>query len=359
MNKLYVSFPNLDGVRAIAVWMVVIAHIWSSQVYDFKVFTSLNLTPLGPIAVSIFFVLSGFLITYLLLTEKNNFETINLKSFYMRRILRIWPLYFLVLIAGFALNYEEASFKGFLMCLFFAPNIAFVLHLVPYIIDPIWSIGVEEQFYIFHPLLVRKIKNNATLIFAALAIFVVSIKFVGIVFHNGYIEILRDVMYLTRFDNMFIGVIAAYMLYSINGGNQKFKIVTNKYIGFFALVGLVFYVGYIVVLDVKPIHQIIAMLVGLLLIAITDNNENGKFLSSNFMKFNGKISYGIYLLHRFPLIFGYYLASKYQLINSPQGLILLSTLTIVGTIILAYLSNKYFENYFLKKKHLYAKVLRS
>jgi len=242
MNRVRVSFPNLDGVRAIAAWMVVLAHIWASTIFNFQKLTSIDLAPLGPIAVSVFFTLSGFLITYLLLTEKQSFQKISLPAFYLRRILRIWPLYFLVLISGFLLSYESMSWKGFLLALFFMPNIAFVLKLVPYIIDPIWSIGVEEQFYIFHPIIVQTAKKNLIFIFIFLVLVMVSLKTSTIFFHGNVVSFLKDLLYVTRFDNMFIGAIAACMLHSVNQQKSTFKWATNKTIGILSAVSFIFYI---------------------------------------------------------------------------------------------------------------------
>src|SRR4051812_25418181 len=101
-KKSKVFFPNLNGVRAIASLMVVIAHIeLDKSVFHLRPLNFINLENFGRVGVSVFFALSGFLITYLLLEEKKNFNKITFGDFYMRRILRIWPLYFLVVIVGF------------------------------------------------------------------------------------------------------------------------------------------------------------------------------------------------------------------------------------------------------------------
>ncbi len=358
MNKVKVSFPNLDGVRAIAAWMVVFAHIWASQIFDFKNITSIDLAPLGAIAVSIFFTLSGFLITYLLLTEKQSFQKISLSAFYLRRILRIWPLYFLVLLSGFLLNYESISWKGFFLSLFFMPNIAFVLNLVPYIIDPIWSIGVEEQFYIFHPLIVQRAKKNLIFIFIFLVLLMISLKIGTIFFHGNAANFLKDLLYVTRFDNMFIGAIAACMLYSVNQQQATFKWLTNKSIGILSVVVFGFYILCIIIFKVPVVHQLLAIFVGIILIQISFDNHRAIFLQNNFMKFNGKISYGIYLLHRFPLVFSMYVAQKMGWQNTLLGIASMLIFTIIFSVIMATLSYNYFENYFLKKKHLYSKISR-
>lgn len=90
LNKVY--FPNLNSLRAVAAIMVIISHL---QDNESKI--SQFLGCFGALGVTIFFVLSGFLIAYLLLIEKERFLKINIRDFYFRRMLRIWPLYFLLL----------------------------------------------------------------------------------------------------------------------------------------------------------------------------------------------------------------------------------------------------------------------
>jgi peptidoglycan/LPS O-acetylase OafA/YrhL len=97
LNKIY--FKGLNEIRAIAALAVLFHHV---ELYKYRgnIFSLYN-TPLNPFikslgknGVYLFFVLSGFLITYLLLTEKSVFNKIDIKKFYIRRMLRIWPLYY-------------------------------------------------------------------------------------------------------------------------------------------------------------------------------------------------------------------------------------------------------------------------
>ena len=97
-NKIKLYFKNLNGVRFIAAFMVLICHIELNKKF-FNIPNYRETTKfLGHLGVDLFFVLSGFLITFLLIKEKDLFGKINFKNFYIRRILRIWPLYFLIVI---------------------------------------------------------------------------------------------------------------------------------------------------------------------------------------------------------------------------------------------------------------------
>ena len=126
MNSKSIYFPGLNGIRAVAAIAVVISHI-TIALKDFGLDPHIFGTfddgkPKGYIlagyGVSVFFVLSGFLITYLLISEKDS-HSIDIKKFYIRRILRIWPLYYLYLIIAvitiiifrFELNIKSLSSK--------------------------------------------------------------------------------------------------------------------------------------------------------------------------------------------------------------------------------------------------------
>ena len=118
MSKSTIHFPNLNGLRFIAAFLVFIHH--SEQIKG--VFGMPNywksipaIFEIGKLGVHLFFVLSGFLITYLLFTEIDLASKINLKNFYVRRILRIWPLYFLLVFLGLAAfpNFDIFSFRFF------------------------------------------------------------------------------------------------------------------------------------------------------------------------------------------------------------------------------------------------------
>ncbi|GHT66178.1 hypothetical protein AGMMS50239_27220 [Bacteroidia bacterium] len=89
-DKIY--FPNLNGLRFIAALMVIVCHLEQFLfIFGYANHWS-SVSILGTLGVQLFFVLSGFLITYLLLSEENKTKTISIKDFYIRRILRIWPL---------------------------------------------------------------------------------------------------------------------------------------------------------------------------------------------------------------------------------------------------------------------------
>ncbi len=157
MNK---NIPSLDGWRAISISIVVIGHLGkyvpSLQWWDRYVVNA-------PFGVTVFFVISGFLITSLLLDERTTRGSISLKNFYIRRCLRIFPVYFLYLIFILAFT-DVAAVYGwipFLHALTFTTNFTTG---GPVLLGHFWSLAVEEQFYLFWPWVVRRSKRLMTIV---------------------------------------------------------------------------------------------------------------------------------------------------------------------------------------------------
>ncbi len=177
-----VFFPGLNGVRFLAAFSVLLYHI--------EVFKHFSRLPnwyafplwknLGPYGVVCFFTLSGFLITYLLLEEKEQMGTVRLRKFYIRRMLRIWPLYYLIIALGFTCAYLFADTLGFRrapleplgtqvgLFALMLPNLAWQMYGVIPFVGPLWSVGVEEQFYATWPWLFKMGRKQT--LFAILAI---------------------------------------------------------------------------------------------------------------------------------------------------------------------------------------------
>lgn len=147
--------PWLDGLRGIAIVLVFIHHL---QHFIYK--TVWSFFPFGSLGVDIFFVLSGFLITSLLLEEYSNTGTISLRSFYLRRALRLLPALFLLLtltvsVAFLLLEYNEAiqTLRLSVIAVFYGTNWVFALtNLGSVLLGHLWSLAIEEQFYLLWPL---------------------------------------------------------------------------------------------------------------------------------------------------------------------------------------------------------------
>ena len=170
-NRLKSGYvPELDGLRGVAILAVMIFHAGAPFLKG------------GFIGVDIFFVLSGFLITSLLIEEFDNTKSVSLKNFYMRRILRLGPALILLLtvfcsLSVALLNRKEAAgnIVEALISLFYMSNWARAFQIYPPdLLGHTWSLSIEEQFYIFWPLilitLLRTAKSRWTIFFAAILI---------------------------------------------------------------------------------------------------------------------------------------------------------------------------------------------
>ncbi len=125
----------------------------------------------GAFGVSLFFVLSSYLITELLLREKDLIGTLDVRSFYIRRILRIWPLYFAFLALAVILQWivpgQHVTLRAGMWFSLLAGNWFIVFHGFPSsVIFPLWSVSIEEQFYITWPAIVRRATETGMLICA-------------------------------------------------------------------------------------------------------------------------------------------------------------------------------------------------
>ena len=156
------SIPSLDGLRAISVGMVILSHFlgFAALPQHGLLHTALVVAGQGGLGVSTFFVISGFLITTLLLNELDHHGEINLRRFYFRRSLRIFPPYYVYLtIAAFVgyVSLHPIPKAAFITAAAYVSNYYPYTHSHPesigWAVGHTWSLSVEEQFYIFWPLL--------------------------------------------------------------------------------------------------------------------------------------------------------------------------------------------------------------
>lgn len=172
-----VHFRGLDSLRFLAAFFVVLDHIPLNQEsvglphpeYGALFFR-------GSFAVCFFFALSGFLITYLLLDEARRTGGIRVRSFYLRRVCRIWPLYFAVIGGGLVfynvvlprtgIAYPVSYRLGTAVALYalLLPNLMNSLYTVGGILNPTWSIGVEEQFYLVWAPVVKRLRERLPIV---------------------------------------------------------------------------------------------------------------------------------------------------------------------------------------------------
>ncbi len=177
MNKDRYYKPELDILRLVAFLFVFFTHRMDLAPIDAATnYWGYHISLVGVFGVPLFFFLSAFLITELLTKEQDQFGTINIKSFYIRRILRIWPLYFsfffgIVFITHFSKNFGFVTTNNLLAYCFFYGNWYIIFHqwLPCYPLNPLWSISVEEQFYLLLPLILYYLGKKGLKIFSVLS----------------------------------------------------------------------------------------------------------------------------------------------------------------------------------------------
>lgn len=371
---------GLDFYRFLGALLVFITHVELLKgIFGYNNYWNNKIVHnFGTIGVNFFFVLSGYLITHLLIIEKNKFDKINIKAFYLRRILRIWPLYFLIVLLGFFIlplftqiniNYLQKSFNNFffenlLLYLIMLPNVAYAIYgPVPHI-GQTWSIGIEEQFYFMWPIFINKIKNNRLLATLLLILFIISVKAIvwllynHVLFSTDFPLVNNHKTYklfsMLKFECMGIGAIGAILLHDYRIDKMKtLNIVTSDA---FVLVNIILIpiVIYNIPNTLQDIIHIYYSLIFMLLFLNITLNENSLFkVKSLFLNFLGQISYGIYMYHLMiiPLVIS-------LLKNNTKSIvafnIVLYGLSFLATIIISWFSFRYFEGYFLKLKEKYS-----
>ena len=371
-----VYLPNLNGLRFLACMVVVVTHTEMIKwVYGFENYYTEGLKRFGHLAVISFFVLSGYLITYLLMVEKEKKKTVSIRNFYMRRILRIWPLYFFTIILGLFVWPQIPFFdvpgqpsihsvnywSMILVYLFILPNVAvkiFVPSPVP-LLSPSWSIGVEEQFYFMWPWIVKFSKNMLT------ALFGVIVAYNIILFSLAYLskglpetaplKITLNVWENFTISTMSIGGLLAWVKFYKKERLLKilFHPIVDRgtYFLFFALVfkGVRFPVFH---------PEIYAFLFAVMILNLSSNPKSFVNMENRFFNYMGKISYGFYMFHILS-IFVVFKLMKPIFEEMPHQIVSLIVITIsaVFVTIISSLTYHYLEEPLLKMKSKFSSIV--
>jgi peptidoglycan/LPS O-acetylase OafA/YrhL len=294
------QLPALDGVRAVAAFLVVFYHFG---------FTKIS----GGMGVLIFFVLSGFLITWLLLKEDEKFGTVSLRNFYSRRGLRIFPAfycYWLFYIALLIVRHRQILWGQAMASFFYVNNYFQAIKGDPNTgLSHTWSLGIEEQFYLLWATGFLLLRKNRKRIAWALAGIIGSIwiyrELLVFVFkvHQGYMYEAFD----TRADHLLIGCLMAVMLRSEFASKVWTAICSNV---LFSLVPVLLLVASVACADMYGAlyRDAIGFIVDPVLVAILITQAiafRGTVIWawSNFawVRFLGRISYSIYLYQQIVL----------------------------------------------------------
>lgn len=332
-NERY--FPGLDGLRAIAILLVFTAHprdqSWLGLLH-------------GPIGVTLFFVISGFLITHLLIKEERNLGRVNFRSFFLRRLFRIYPLYFVVLfvyiflimICGFLPERKEIFIENLPLLLSPFPELTWFFqdpqNPVPF--NGSWSIGIEEKFYLVWPFIgfyLMKARVVPKLIF-------LLFSFVFFALCNAQTNVL---LIMAPYGPIAVGAVCAVLL-----NNKRtfyiFEKASHSLVRVFLLLfTIIVSFSSSEVLIGGTLYPVVAILFGLnISLHLSSKDSWLIFQRSRLLRYLGLISYSFYLTHNFAINFMEAIIPQF---DSHLLELLISTLSLVLSIAVAAIFNKFVE----------------
>ena len=375
MEKKY--FENLDTLRTFACFAVFAAHsmlgvtflkLWDNTLYQ-KIITLLSS---GSNGVSFFFVLSGFLITHLIILEKKEKGTFSLKNFYFRRFLRIWPLYYMVVIFGFflypyvkiAMGMEVIIPYNIFYHLAFLTNFDSIIvshnkltGVSPMMIGITWSVAIEEQFYLVWPLLFYFIKE----------------RFYGLIF-LGVILISLAFRYFNLADDatIYFHSFSVMSDLALGGGCAYLALYNEYFMRFFTnlrkpIIISIYVLGYAALLYPEyllsplPYSSVYLRFIYACFFAFIILEQN--YSNNSFFKYGkltklsqaGKYTYSMYMLHPIGIQVSVVLFKILHISNTDSFMygIIYVVLALFVSLLLSYLSYRYVESYFLKLKDKY------
>jgi peptidoglycan/LPS O-acetylase OafA/YrhL len=349
-------FPSLDGLRAISILAVIWYHdpllrlIWRT----------------GFLGVHLFFVISGFLITTLLLREKSEFGRISLKNFYIRRTLRIFPAYYLTLLLFLIACLTVTEFRGETLAIYLHNLPSFLTYTSNWFVFPggwspanpsgrvvfvaAWSLATEEQFYLFWPGIVAMSRRWFTPV----------IVMIGLIAANELVKLYAGYsFFLTGYSlpilivnsistAICLGCLAAYALHNKRSFTIAWRVLGHRWSAplFVAIMLLACTVPNEAILYVGRMFYIcLAMTLAVMACSIRGDHAVVAVLANRPIRYIGSISYGMYLFHPF----GINLTNRLFAFSKPWPL--LQFFFISGsTVLIASLSYWTYERFFLRLK---------
>ena len=352
--RLY--YPELDGLRFIAFACVFLRHatpnnaVWWERMHLGSTISHVAATASqsGAFGVYLFFTLSAYLITQLLLRERDDHGDVHVRAFYIRRALRIWPLYFayLVIAAAFALASGErvrwsdgayyAVFAANWSAIYGAGWVTVALHL--------WSISVEEQFYLLWPPLLRRLNERA--IGWAAAAMIASMVIGVVVGPSGWTYAFTSSF--SGFSAMGVGILLALAM-----RRRAWQSPVPRWM-LFAAGYACWYVAAALDLGASPVRSLVALTLVDLGCAAMLVSAMGAARFPRAFVYLGKISYGLYVFHVLVLGTAALVLDKRAMTATVYPLLVVAEL--LATITLAAFSYRFLEAPFLRLKERFEYV---
>jgi len=381
MNKFY----GLNSLRFLAAFGVFVHHV--EEIKHYTGYLAINnyrgISALGGICVTAFFVLSGFLLSYLLMKEKERKGTIQVKKFYLRRFLRILPLYYVTLIIYQLLvpalplqvmehisqqNISDSynAISGIVipdalkqvLLLLLLPHVLLSMGVV---FNPahVWSIGVEEIFYLVWPLLILAARKHLKLflstIFLYLACYISALLILLLIsknsLHSTSYHIARSwfsFLYFERISCMAIGAAGAWLYI------HRPSIVTllrRRPVQVITILLLAMLMSKGITLPVMG-NELYSILFCIIILNIVSPSENILPLSNRVFEYLGELTYGIYMLSPLAIVIGLELLERLQIGKQSwfTSYIVIYCCTFLTTFLIARISYIVIERPFLKLK---------
>jgi peptidoglycan/LPS O-acetylase OafA/YrhL len=341
-------FGSLDGLRCLSILAVIWVHT-GIRTDDFELARN------GHLGVDLFFAISGFLITTLLLREKDRWGSISLGAFYIRRALRIFPLYYTVVgiyaVAVLTLEPDTETGRQFLA------NLPFFLTYTSNWFVPLegrvifyfaWSLATEEQFYLVWPTAEKLLRGwNAVWLVAGILVLREAVQFAV---QSGGLDgdHLAVKIFLSIHPAILGGVVLAHVLHHRRTFERAAWVLGSRAAAPAALVALLASIELSVPIDM--VRALMVLLVGA--VAIRESNGLSRILTWRPVVHIGTVSYGMYLLHMLS-----YNASRRALeaAGFHQEWLWFPVTVAVATLA-ATLSYRYYESWFLRQKDRFSRL---
>ena len=346
--KLYKSrIPELDGIRGLAVIMVLIFHYINNQLGQTELESSFaiglrTVTGFFWSGVDLFFILSGYLIGTILLKNKGSKN--YFKAFYIRRFLRIVPVFYVLLFAYMLIRELQVPDPGNFLFINELPLFPFFLFIQNYVqaandtfgpspLGPTWSLAVEEQFYLILPTLIFFVRKKWLPYIIVPCILAAPVfRYFAESWYKSYFP------FHMRMDTLLFGVLIAYLVSEKNLVEKatKYSWITITTFVSFLIAGVV-----LSLTDTIGImnHRFFMVIYGVLLLMSLCFNKGlfGKFLRNGTLRFFGFLSYSIYIFHQMVtgLLHAYFFNDRPRLDNIEE--VMVTFLSFIITVLFSYL----------------------